>query len=143
MNNPICNTQFDTRDLEEYREEQEVILIDSLNDHLRKDNKDHVDFETFEEIILVDELEDFYKEIEEYEALKDFCKELEDYAPDYKYGSTVIHDSYFETAMDELLEDYGDIPNDLPSYLTIQVDYSALEIDYTTITYDCEDYLIR
>ncbi len=45
--------------------------------------------------------------------------------------------------MDELLEECGDIPRDLPSYLTITVDYDALKQDYTTIDFDGVTFLIR
>ena len=35
--------------------------------------------------------------------------------------------------MDEMLEDIGDIPKDLPSYLKIIIDYDALQSDYTSV----------
>lgn len=59
------------------------------------------------------------------------------------YPITLIRDSYFETAMDELLEDCGDIPKDLPSYLTITVDYDALRSDYTSVEIDGVTYWYR
>jgi len=59
------------------------------------------------------------------------------------YPVTLIRHDYFETAMDELLEDIGDLPRDLPSYLTITVDYDALKQDYSTVDYDGVEYLYR
>lgn len=59
------------------------------------------------------------------------------------YPSTLIHDNYFETAMDELLEDIGDIPRDLPCYLTITVDYDALQQDYSSVDIGSETYWYR
>ena len=45
--------------------------------------------------------------------------------------------------MDEMLEDCGDIPRDLPSYLTIMVDYDALKQDYTALDFDGQTYYVR
>jgi hypothetical protein len=45
--------------------------------------------------------------------------------------------------MDELLEDIGVLPRDLPSYLKITVDYDALQMDYTSIEIDGASYWYR
>lgn len=45
--------------------------------------------------------------------------------------------------MDELLEDIGDIPKDLPCYLTIKVDYVALQQDYSSVEIDDVTYWYR
>ena len=74
---------------------------------------------------------------------EDYAPDWEYYAPDWKYGAQLIHEDYFETAMDEMLEDCGDIPRDLPSYLTITVDYDALKQDYTAIDFDGQTYYVR
>ena len=83
------------------------------------------------------------EEGQELTALKALAEQGEDYAPDWEYGAQLIHEDYFEEAMDELLEDCGDIPKDLPSYLTITVDYDALEQDYTELDFDGQTYYIR
>jgi len=90
-------------------------------------------------------LEDFdnSEEGQELTALKRLAEQGEDYAPDWKYGAQLIHEDYFETAMAEMLEDCGDIPRDLPSYLTITVDYDALKQDYTALDFDGQTYYIR
>ena len=59
------------------------------------------------------------------------------------YPVTLINESYFESAMNELLEDIGDIPKDLPCYLKIVVDYDALRSDYTAIEIDDTTYFYR
>jgi len=59
------------------------------------------------------------------------------------YPVTLIRDSYFNTAMDELLEDIGDIPRDIPVYLNIVVDYDALQMDYSSIEINGETYWFR
>ena len=83
------------------------------------------------------------EEGQELIALKVLAAQGEDYAPDWEYGALLIHEDYFETAMDEMLEDCGDIPRDLPSYLTITVDYAALKQDYTELDFDGQTYYIR
>ena len=59
------------------------------------------------------------------------------------YPITLIRDSYFDQAMDDLLEDCGDLPKDLPCYLTITVDYKALQMDYTSTDIDGVTYWYR
>ena len=60
------------------------------------------------------------------------------------YPGSLIRDSYFPNYARELLEDCGDIPRDLPSYIeidwaatarNIRVDYTACEIDGVTYWY--------
>jgi hypothetical protein len=59
------------------------------------------------------------------------------------YPVTLIRDSYFTEAMDELLEDIGDLPKNLPSYLQITVDYVALKMDYTAVQINGTTYYTR
>lgn len=51
------------------------------------------------------------------------------------YPVGFISDSYFETAMDEMLEDCGDMQtyDKIPAYLTITVDYRMLQQDYSSV----------
>ena len=49
------------------------------------------------------------------------------------YPVTLIRESYFESYMDEMLEDIGDIPKNIPSYMKIVIDYDALRMDYTSV----------
>lgn len=83
------------------------------------------------------------EEGQELTVLKALAEQGEDYAPDWKYGAQLIHEDYFEEAMDEMLEDCGYIPHDLPSCLTITVDYDALKQDYTELDFDGQTYYIR
>lgn len=75
---------------------------------------------------------------DELAELEDLLGELAGNGGDEKwrgdwYPVSLIRESYFETAMDELLEDIGDIPKNLPSYLRIKIDYDALQMDYTSV----------
>ena len=76
-------------------------------------------------------------------TLKVLAEQGEKYAPDWGYGVQLIHEDYFETAMDEMLEDCGDIPRDLPGWMTITYDYDALKQDYTAIDFNGQTYYIR
>jgi hypothetical protein len=87
-------------------------------------------------------------DIEERELLENVLNELECGGGDYQwngnwYPSHIVNEDYFETYMDDMLEDIGDIPRDLPSYLTIIVDYDMLKMDYTTIEIDGNTFLYR
>lgn len=96
-------------------------------------------------------LELYYEYISEKEELKELrglLGELAGYGGDEEfegdwYPCTLIHDSYFETAMDELLEDTGYIPRDLPCYLTITVNYDALQQDYGSVEVGSQTYWYR
>lgn len=61
------------------------------------------------------------------------------------YPITLIRDSHFEDAMDEMLEDCGDLKPyaDRPCYITITIDYKALQMDYTSVEYDGVTYWYR
>lgn len=81
----------------------------------------------------------------ELSELEELLGQFAGYGGDHQWGGdwypvTLIRDSYFETAMDELLEDIGDIPRDLPSYLSVTVDYTALQMDYTSGEFDGVTY---
>ena len=130
MSTYIDNTQetIDIRDIIERVEELEA----SIQDYENEDG----DLELHDGLIA---------EKEELEELRGLLAELAGYGGDEQfegdwYPVTLIHDSYFETAMDELLEDIGDIPRDLPCYLTITVDYVALQMDYSSVEIDNQTY---
>ncbi len=80
---------------------------------------------------------------EELTALKALATQAEGYAGDWKYGCALIRDSYFNEYMDQMLEDIGDLPKDLPCYLSITVDYNALQMDYTSVDFDGVTYWVR
>ena len=133
MVNYIDNTQdiIDVRDIIERVEE----LESSIQDYENEDG----DIELHDEHI---------SQKEELEELRGVLSELAGYGGDEQfegdwYPVSLIHDNYFETAMDELLEDIGVIPRDLPCYLTITVDYVALKQDYSSVDIGSETYWYR
>lgn len=81
----------------------------------------------------------------EYIALKALADEAEAYSEDWTYGSTLIRDSYFSDYVQELLEDCGDLPKDLPHYVVVDWEATARNIrqDYTSVDFDGVTYWVR
>lgn len=79
---------------------------------------------------------------EELRALLALQEEAEGYCPDWTYGARLIRDSYFEQAMDEMIADCYTLP-ELPSFMTVTLDYNALQQDYTAVDFDGETYWVR
>ena len=82
---------------------------------------------------------------EELAALKSLAEEAEGYAADWQYGETLIRDSYFVEYCQELVEDCGDLPKDLPHYIEIDWEATArnIRMDYTSVDFDGVTYWIR
>jgi hypothetical protein len=61
------------------------------------------------------------------------------------YPLTLIRDSYFVTAMQELCADIGDLPQDLPGYLVIDWEATSenLKVDYTSVDFAGVTYWVR
>ena len=79
---------------------------------------------------------------EEYNALQAFAKQFEDYADDYHYGATAIRESYFDQAMDELIDDCYEMP-EIPCFMTVTLDYDMLMQDYSAIDFNGVTYYVR
>lgn len=58
------------------------------------------------------------------------------------YPVTLIRDSYFTEYAQELVQDIGDLPNGIPSYIEIDWEATArnIRMDYTSIEIDGETY---
>jgi len=107
-----------------------------------RDVIERIDYlQTFEESEL-DESEN-----EELKNLLSLQEEAEGYSEDWKYGSTLIRDSYFVEYAEELVRDIGDLPQDLPSYIENNIDWEgvadAIKEDYTNVDFDGVEYWIR
>jgi hypothetical protein len=87
-------------------------------------------------------------EAEELEKLEELLSELCGYGGDERwegdwYPVTLIKDSYFEEYMDDMLEDCGDLPKNIPAYLKIVVDYDMLKQDYSEVDFEGNTYYYR
>lgn len=132
----ITNTDsiIDSRDIIERIEELEA----SLRDEFEAEDSPL----TFEEYIEVTHFEDD-TDAYEYKTLLALAEQCKDYADDWEYGVGLLHEDYFEEYADEMLEDCGEIPKNLPFYISITVDYDALKQDYTEVDFNGETYYIR
>lgn len=83
----------------------------------------------------------------EFEALAALLDELEGMGGDHQwrgewYPAYLIRDSYFEYHMDETVFDCYNLP-ELPSFMTITLDYVALQMDYSSVEVDGVTYWCR
>ena len=89
--------------------------------------------------------EEYPDDAEELDMLTALADEAKDYAPDWEYGATLIRETYFVDYCQELVEDIGDLPKGLPSY--IEIDWTAtarnIRMDYTEVEFGGVTYLIR
>ena len=107
---------------------------------------DYAQVETSDARKALEEWDDDYKD--ELDTLGNLLSELCGNGGDHQwkgdwYPVTLIRDSYFEESMDDMLEDIGAMPKDIPCYLTITVDYDALKMDYTSVEFDGVTYWYR
>ena len=125
---------IDSRDVIERIEELEAIVLPIHNVETGEDELDPS--------VTDDERKDATAELD---ALKTLADEAEGYCPDWKYGATLVRYSYFTEYARELLEDCGDLPKNLPSYIEIDWDATARNIrqDYTSVEFDGVTYWVR
>jgi hypothetical protein len=94
---------------------------------------------------LEDSMEDEVEELATLTAILDDLKGNggdEQWRGDW-YPVTLIRESHFEQAMDEMVADCYEMPKDLPSFMTITLDYVALQMDYTSTEIDGATYFYR
>lgn len=84
-------------------------------------------------------------EAQELETLENLLSDLCDNGCDEQWGGdwypvTLIKESYFDESMDEMVADCYDMPKNLPSFMTVTLDYDALKQDYTECEFEGETY---
>lgn len=81
----------------------------------------------------------------ELKALTEFAAEAADYADDWRYGATLIRDSYWTEYVEELLRDIGDLPQNIPSYIVIDWEATGenIKVDYTSVEFGGVTYWVR
>ena len=87
-------------------------------------------------------------EDEEFRQIESFLEEVEGRGGDEEwrgswYPVTFIKGSDFESAMDQLVEDCYDIPKNLPDFMTVVLNYDALQSDYTSVKINGNIYWYR
>lgn len=139
---------LDTRDLIETRENLQTQILADFNEKFKTDfdSYDELDFNNSEEQYNENKLEyftsDWAEEIEHIEEIDQIESEL---GSEFDYGVTLIQNEDFEEYTRELLEEIGYIPKDFPTWIEIDWEATArnVEQDYTAVTYQGIDYLGR
>jgi hypothetical protein len=112
----------------------------AIEEHARGDLASAIDSQTFK-------LKEWAnsEEASELNDLEELAEEAEGYAADWKYGETLIRETYWVDYCQELCEDIGDIPKNIPHYIEIDWGKTAenIKADYTTVEYGNVTYLIR
>jgi len=131
-----------TTRVEELRYERE--LCNHANE-CYSDDDTRTEEQRIADAIAAFEASDEAKELAMLEAL---LEELCGYGGDHQwegdwYPQCLIARSHFETYMDEMVSDCYEVPKDLPSWMSITLDYVALEQDYSSVDVDGNEYLYR
>lgn len=81
---------------------------------------------------------------EELHTLTKFADQLEGYG-DWNHGETLIRHDYFTEYCQQMVEDIGDFPSGIPSYIVIDWEATAshLKMDYTEADFDGVTYYMR
>lgn len=82
---------------------------------------------------------------DEYQELFSLAEDAS-FSPDWKYGETLIRDSYFEDYARELAEDIGAIDRNatwLNNFIDWEAAADALKMDYTSVEFGNVTYWIR
>ena len=137
----IDNTQdiIDSRDIIERLEE----LTGEYED-LKSEAEDDTNVEVAQ---AKEELAEWEEEnLEELESLQNLQTEAE-ISPDWQYGEALIRESYFTEYCEDLCKDIGDIPSELPWYISNHIDWDGvaeeIKADYMEVNFDGVSYFIR
>ncbi len=86
-----------------------------------------------------------FSDIDELRALRALAEECSSLSTDWEYGETLIRYSYWQDYVQEMLEDCGEIPRNLPWYISIDWEKTVASIsqDYNLVDFDGVDYYIR
>ena len=137
---------LDTRDLETEREDlkQEI-----LNDFLEVFPQYEDMTDTFEDIRLDEEEIESWRDNwqTELEVIEDINELENSVGSEWSYGVTLIDEDDFQDYCEELVSDIGDLPKDLPSYISNNIDWEGiaedLKVDYSEVEFRGTSYLYR
>jgi hypothetical protein len=137
---------LDTRTLSEESEDLKQQILDSF-----LENFPHYEdiTDTFEDIRFEEEEIQSWKEdwLDEIVTITDIEKLEDEVGSEFDYGVTLIDEDDFEEYCEELVSDIGDLPRDLPSYISNNIDWSGvaddLRVDYSAVNFRGTTYLFR
>jgi len=133
--------------IDEWDDEKGLLLKDLQdNDERNDEEEDQMNNLVDERASLVEELGDWDNDNEEeLKALEALNEEGENATGEWRHGETLIREDHFKSYVEQLCEDIGDLPRNMPSYIVIDWEATArnLEADYTDIDFDGVTYKIR
>ena len=107
--------------------------------------RDGIELEDYINDAARDSRHDMYEEATEYRALLELCREAEG-CGDWRYGETLVRDSYFANYAQQLAEDIGAV-NANASWPNNCIDWAQaareLKMDYTAVDFDGVTYWLR
>jgi hypothetical protein len=87
------------------------------------------------------------EEGEELKALLAVQEEAEGYCPDWKYGASLIRESFFTQYCKDLTKEIGGLPKEIPGYIENNINWDGvaedLQADYTSVDFDGVTYWVR
>lgn len=133
---------LDSRDLFEEREDLKATILADHNAEFPRNEKDDfedIDFSNDYVESWADGWEDDLEKIEEIDSLE------REVGSEFEYGVTLIPLEDFTDYVKELLVDCGDLPSNIPSYISIDWEDTAdnIKVDYSEVEYLGTDYLFR
>ena len=136
LESDIDELQEEVDELEEKRaDEEDDDAIDAFNKDIEK-VEEKIKEKKDEKVSLEQELE-ILKNLED--EFKGYC--------DWRGGETLIRETCFVQYCKDLIDDIGDLPSKLPSYIENNIDWEGvaedLKADYTSGDYDGVEYLVR
>ena len=135
---------IDTRDLAEKRDELKEFLVDDFNLTFEKEIED---FDELTEIVDNSENEDVqewrYDNSDDFEHIEEI-DELEEEISEFSFGETLIPEDDFTEYCKGMVEDYlYNVPDFIKDNINWDGVASDLEVDYSSVTYQGESYLVR
>lgn len=132
----------DSRDLFEEREDLKATILADFNEMFSEYETDDFDDILFEEEEILSWKEDWVDELEKIEAIDTLEREV---GSEFEYGVTLIPLEDFTDYVKEMLVDCGDLPSNIPSYISIDWEDTAnnIKVDYSEVEYLGTDYLFR
>ena len=132
----------DSRDLFEEREDLKATILADFNEMFPEYETDDFDDILFEEEEIQSWKEDWEDELKEIEEIDTLEREV---GSEFEYGVTLIPLEDFTDYVKEMLVDCGDLPSNIPSYISIDWEDAAdnIKVDYSEVEYLGTDYLFR
>nr|WP_317632986.1 hypothetical protein [uncultured Flavobacterium sp.] len=132
----------DTRNLFEEREDLKATILADFNEMFPEYETDDFDDILFDEEEIQSWKEDWVDELEKIEEIDTLEREV---GSEFEYGVTLIPLEDFTDYVEEMLVDCGDLPSNIPSYISIDWEDTAdnIKVDYSEVEFQGTDYLFR